>query len=176
MSGASRETSRGILCAMRPTQGTARSIMGWKTSFYGLKVVRLAIIYIASTMAVRMQEAKYVEEVYGRGGDPPSLLGFLFTLVAFMLVFDALLLAGAKALGGMDVEVFNDKRFISMIQTESFVYTVFVLGAGYFVTRIVARKKYINYRVDGMRALRAMREMLMATIVPISVTPIFVRT
>jgi hypothetical protein len=150
--------------------------MGEKTTMYGIKLARLALIYVAAAIAVRVQEAKYVEEVYGHGRKPPNLTGFLFTLVAFMLVFDALLLAGLKALGAMGVKTFSKKRFVVYVQSESFIYSLFVIGAGFFLTRVVAHKKYFNYREDGMRALRALREMLMAVIVPISLTPVFFAT
>jgi hypothetical protein len=147
--------------------------MGGKAILYGIKVARLALIYVAAAIAVRVQEARYVEEVYGRGAPPPSLVNFLFTLVAFMLVFDALLLSGIKALGAMGVKEFSKSKFVMYVQSESFVYTLFVLGAGLYLSRIVALKRYINYKEDGMRALRALREMLMAVVVPISVTPVF---
>lgn len=150
--------------------------MGGKTAFFGIKMARLALIYAASAIAVRVQEAKYVEEVYGHGRKAPNLTGFLFTLVAFMLIFDALLLAGVRALSSLGVKAFEKKGFVVYVQSESFVYTLFVIGTGFFLTRVVAHKKYINYREDGMRALRAMREMLMAIIVPISVTPVFLQT
>jgi hypothetical protein len=141
------------------------------TVFFGIKLARLATLYVASAIAVRVQEAKYVEEVYGRGNKPPSLNGFLLILACFMVVFDAVLLAVVKALGEMGVKAFAKKQVLSFVLAESLVYTLFVLGVGFFLTRIVAHKRYINYRDDGLRALRALREMLMAIVVPISLTP-----
>jgi hypothetical protein len=139
--------------------------------FFGIKLARLATLYAATAIAVRVQEAKYVEEVYGRGKKPPSLNQFLLILACFMVVFDAVLLALVKALGEMGVKTFAKKKVLTFVLVESFVYTLFVLVVGFFLTRIVAQKRYINYRDDGLRALRAMREMLMAIVVPISMTP-----
>jgi hypothetical protein len=71
----------------------------------------------------------------------------------------------------MGLKAFAKKSVLSFVFAESLVYTVFVLVIGFFLTRIVAQKRYINYRDDGLRALRALREMLMAIVVPISLTP-----
>lgn len=150
--------------------------MGNTAVLYGIKLARLSIIYVAAAIAVRIQEAKYVEEVYGKDAKPPPLTGLVFTIVAFMLVFNGLLLAGIGALGNMGFKMFEKKRFRQLAQSETIIYTLFVIGAGYFVARIVERKKYLNYRQDGMRALRATRELLMALVVPISVVPIFFAT
>lgn len=141
--------------------------------FYGVKAARLATIYVAAALAVRVQEAKYVEEVYGKGKNPPSLTGFLLVLLAFMLVFDVVILGAVKVLGDVGVKSFANKSVVSFIQAESLIYTLFVGGVGFFLARIVAHKKYINYKEDGLRAMRAMREMLMAIILPISLTPAY---
>lgn len=146
-------------------------------ALYGIKLARLLLMYSAISIAVRMSEADYVERVYGRGESPPPLSSVILTIAAFIVVFDALLLAVLRALGDIDKSaVLASSGFRKFVMVESFVYTAFVLGVGYWVMTLVARKKYFNYKMDGLRALRAMKEIIMALVVPFSVTPIFFTT
>lgn len=146
--------------------------MKTSAAYFGIKAARLLLMYTASAIAVRMHEARYVEEVYGKGEKPPALPWMLVTMAGFLLVFDALLLAAVKIAGAAGVAPFNRGRFVAFMQAECVCYTVFVVAAGYYMTTVVARKKYLSYRSDGLRALRALREMIMAVVVPVSLTPV----
>jgi hypothetical protein len=144
---------------------------------YAIKIVRLLLLYTALVVGVRVQEARYVEEVYGLGKKPPPLMGMLLSMAAFMLVLDALLIAALKLLAEVSSnKLLKDPGLIQYVVLESVGYTAFVLVAGYAVAHIVARKKYFNYKKDGLRALRAMRDILFAIIVPVSVLPVFFKT
>jgi hypothetical protein len=146
-------------------------------ALYAIKLARLLLMYCAISIAVRISEADYVERVYGRNEPPPSLWSVLLTIAAFILVFDALLLALLRALGDVSKSpTFGNPGFRRFVMLESAIYTAFVLTVGYWVMTLVAKKKYFNYKMDGLRALRAMKEIVMALVVPFSVTPIFFST
>lgn len=145
---------------------------------YGIKLVRLVLMYSAISIGIRLSEAEYVEKVYGKGEKPPSLISIVLTIGAFIAVFDALLIAMMRSTGdiGSKGGLLGAINFRRYVMFESMIYTVFVLSVGYWVLTLAARKKYFNYKMDGMRALRASKEILMAMVVPFSVTPVFFAT
>lgn len=148
-----------------------------KTILYGIKLFRLLLMYCAITIGGRIMEAEYVEKVYGKGEKPPNPWTVLLTIAVFITMFDALLIALIRVAGDIGVIVTrNNAEFRKYVMLESAIYTAFVLSIGYYVMTLVARKKYFNYKMDGLRALRAMREIVMAIIVPFSVTPVFFAT
>lgn len=148
-----------------------------KGTLYGIKLARLLLMYAAITIGGRLMEAEYVEKVYGKGEKPPKLINVLLTMAVFITVFDALLMAIIRVMGDIDaLAIAKNLEFRKYVMLESAIYTTFVVAVGYYVSTLVARKKYFNYKMDGLRALRAMREIIMAIIVPFSIVPVFFTT
>lgn len=146
-------------------------------SFYVIKGVRLLLIWLAVTVAARLFETDYVEKVYGKGEDPPNLTSLIVIVAIAMLVFNVLLAAGMVAftedfMGERRLFSFN-KDLIQAVALDSLFHTVIVLVGGYIVTGIIQKKKYFQYRTEGIRAIRAAKEIIVAFSVPFLLVPFF---
>lgn len=141
-----------------------------KLELYAIKLLRLGALYVALLVSGKIQEADYVEQVYGRGENPPSLNKMIAIIVSIMALMDLIILAfvfiGAKVL-----HVAGDE-YKTYVFIESLVYAILVGIMGMIIASIVASKKYFNYKEDGIRCIRATREIIMAYITPISLSPI----
>ena len=139
-------------------------------TMYGIKAFRLVAIYVALSVAVRIHEADYVEKVYGKGEDPPRLNSIVLNVMFMLLLVNSLVwvtLHVARLGGGVvTTEMFD------YLLSETFFYTLLTLGVAYFAANIVSQKKYFSYRKDGLRAIRALKELILAVVVPVGLSPI----
>jgi uncharacterized membrane protein YciS (DUF1049 family) len=137
---------------------------------YAVKAFRLMGIYAALTIAIRFHEADYVEQVYGKAMDPPRLNTITVAMAMMMLLVNALiylsLYIGAKNGGMVSSEVFE------YLVGETLFYTTITVLVGYFIANVISQKKYFNYKKDGLRAIRAFKEMVMSVVVPIGLCPV----
>lgn len=134
-----------------------------------IKLLRLLFIWMSLRVAARMQEAAYIEAVYGRDEPPPSMTGMLTTIAQFMVLFHAVLLTTVKVL------VINKQlgsRTWDLAWQESVVYVLFVLGMAALVGHYVSTKKYFNYKEDGIRAIRAYRDIVILLVLPVALSPL----
>jgi hypothetical protein len=146
-------------------------------SFYVIKGVRLLLIWMAVTVAARLFETDYVEKVYGKGEPAPSLTSMIFIVAIAMLVFNALLAAGLVAFtadfsGRRELFSFN-KDLIQAVALDSIFHTVIVVVGGYIVAGVIQKKKYFQYKTEGVRAIRAAKEVIMAFAIPFMLVPFF---
>ena len=146
-------------------------------SFYVIKGVRLLLIWVAVTVAARLFETDYVEMVYAKEKDPPNLQLMVVTVTIAMLVFNLLLAAGMVAftsdfMGKRGFFKFN-KDVIQTAALDSIIHTVIVVIGGVIVTGIIKKKKYFGYETEGVRAIRAAKEMILAFAVPFMIVPYF---
>jgi hypothetical protein len=145
-----------------------------KLELYALKLLRLGALYVALLVASKIQEADYVEQVYGRGEKPPSLNKMIAVIVAIMALMDLIIIAFVFV-GSKVLHVAGDE-YKHYVFVESLVYAALVGLMGLIIASIVASKKYFNYKEDGIRCIRATREIIMAYIAPISLSPIVFMT
>lgn len=137
---------------------------------YAVKCFRLLGIYVALSIAIRFHEADYVEQVYGKALDPPRLNTITVSVALMMLLINALIattLYIGNANGGMvSSEVFQ------YLLSETFFYTVLTVLVGFLIANVISQKKYFNYKKDGLRAIRAFKEMVLSVVVPIGLCPV----
>lgn len=146
-------------------------------SFYAIKGVRLILIWVAVTVAARLFETDYVEMVYAKGEPAPNLQLMIVTVTIAMLVFNLLLAAGMVAftsdfMGKREFFQFN-KTVIQTSALDSVIHTMIVIIGGLIVTGIVKKKKYFSYQTEGVRAIRAAKEIILAFAVPFMIIPYF---
>eukprot|EP00873_Tetraselmis_striata_P043948 jgi/Tetstr1/464212/TSEL_009017.t1 len=144
-----------------------------KTATLFVKMIRWMFIWMAVRVATRLHEATYVETVYGKKEDPPQFKPLLLNIGVMLLLFHVALLAVVNTL--TDSGTFP-KSVKTYALTESAAYMVFIMMVSYYMARLVQTKRYFNYRKDGIRAIRAYKELVLWSVFPISVSPIFFTT
>lgn len=104
-------------------------------------------------------ENVYLDNVLGNNEDPPDLMNFvwLFILTDFILSVGVVLIM--KLLEHM--EVFGkDTSFIRHYLIDYALSTAVFACVGSILTSYMQNKKYFLYRDDGLRAIRALQDML----------------
>lgn len=138
-----------------------------------VKILRVLFIWLAVRVATRLHQATYVETVYGKKEDPPRFAPLVVNIGVMLLLFHVALLAVVNTFAESGVIPKSVKKY-AMI--ESVAYMVLIMAVSYYVALLVQTKRYFNYRKDGIRAIRAYNEIVMWSILPISLSPVFFTT
>lgn len=152
--------------------------MKGKGALYLFKGLRIILLWFATTIGARLFESEYIEKVYGRGERPPDLTMLLSWIVAAVMVFNTLLIAGMTLLSSefSSGSVVFSRKYISIVAVDGFVHAGVLVFMGFLVTSTVQQKKYFAYRTEGARAIRATKELIMAVAVPFLMLPYFIKT
>ena len=144
-----------------------------KSATLVVKMLRWLFIWMAVRVATRLHEATYVEAVYGKKEDPPRFGPLITNIGVLLLLFHVALLAVVNTLTDSGAIPRSVKTYAL---TESAAYMVFIMLVSYYMASLVQTKRYFNYRKDGIRAIRAYKEMVLWSVFPISVSPVFFTT
>lgn len=144
-----------------------------KSATLVVKMLRWMFIWMAVRVATRLHEATYVETVYGKKEDPPKFGPVITNIGVLLLLFHVALLAVITTC--VDSGIFPGSIKTYAI-TESVTYMVFIMLVAAYMASLVQTKRYFNYRKDGIRAIRAYKELVLWSVFPISVSPIFFTT
>ena len=144
-----------------------------KSATLVVKILRWLFIWMALRVATRLHEATYVENVYGKKEDPPSFQPMLVNIGLFLVLFHVVMLAVVTTMTDSGVFPRSVKTYAF---TESVAYMVFLAIVCYYTATLVQTKRYFNYRKDGIRAIRAYKDLVLWSMFPISLSPIFFTT
>lgn len=144
-----------------------------KIATLSIKIIRWMFIWLAIRVSTKLHESLYVEQVYGKKEPPPGFYPLITNIATFLAIFHVAILS---LVNSMVVAGVFPKSVITYALTESVFYTIFIIMTAALLSSLVATKRYFNYKKDGIRAIRAYKEMMIWIIIPISVSPIFFTT
>lgn len=145
-------------------------------AMYVLKALRIACVYASLILVQRLFEEMYIKTVYTDGKPPPSLARMIFLFVGVELVFNVFILV---ALGFLIVLAINipgfvvDTVLVGKYVVDYALTTIIIVALGLVVARVVQRKKYFKYKLEGLRAVRAFRDMMFAIAAVVILFPMF---
>ena len=136
---------------------------------YGFIAVRLLLLYLSTTMSSNIMTQIYTERVLINGEEPPVLYYQIILFLAIDLVLNILLMGVIHGIatatdGGNILEKYGMQYVVSLI-----LITVLSM----LVSNTMYRKKYFLYKDDGLRAVRALSEIVFRLGCLISVVPFF---
>lgn len=145
---------------------------------YALKAIRTGTFYISSAIAMRIVQDQYLVKVYASREYPPSLLA----QVGYTLLIDVVVNIVILALLGMSSYALNpmsqgapgfvlSPAFIKAAAIDAFVTSGAVAVLSGIVAYEMMRKKYFRYGLEGPRAIRALREIMMNFFIAIVLLP-----
>jgi Zn-dependent protease len=105
-------------------------------------------------------ENVYTDKVLGNNEDPPSLMNFiwLFLIIDFLLTVCVILVM--KLAEKFEAFGKNGESFIKQYLIDYMLSMVVFVAFGSILTSYMENKKYFLYRDDGLRAIRALQEMM----------------
>lgn len=121
-------------------------------------LIRIGVLYLSSRVSSNIMSQIYTEKVLLRGEEPPSLTYqlFLFVLIDFFLsliiiLFIYMISTQESSDGSSLIAKFIKQYFISLI----ILFTII-----YVISNVMYRKKYFLYKDDGLRAVRALDDLI----------------
>jgi len=129
------------------------------------KVVRIGTSYISVTITSNFMAQVYMDKVLINQENPQHLTNFIMMFCVIDAIITTLLLGLFYLTTSMMSESSEDKPsdFMStyMPIIQDYVCFLLVVGAtGYIIANTMYNKKYFMYKDDGLRAIRALKEIL----------------
>lgn len=120
------------------------------------KVIRLLLAFVSLEIATNYMSQIYTENVLINNTDPPSLINLVILFVIIDLILNALALLvlfafqGPLGFGPNDFKIYIAEYLLISIA----LFTQF-----YFIASLMYSKKFFLYQDDGLRAIRALKNL-----------------
>jgi hypothetical protein len=148
-------------------QPTIGNVMG---SLMGFKAIRIALTYLSLTIATNFMTQIYMEKVLVNNEAPPSLLNFVWlfmfidVIINFVLVLVLILLGKLGALGPA-------KDLYGEYILDYGMCLVFLIPMSLIIASVMYSKKYFLYKDDGLRAIRALSDIIFYISIIVNIIP-----
>ena len=143
-------------------------------AFLGFKMMRVLFSYIALLIAKNFTAQIYMEKVLVHGDNPPKLSNYmiLYMMVELLMsfIFIGILYAANSA---FELELNDDKLdlFTGYIVPDMIMGTIMIMSIGMILSSKMYEKKYFLYKDDGLRAIRALSEIMFMISCVINIIP-----
>jgi hypothetical protein len=131
--------------------------------FILFKFMRIAFSYTSFLIAKNFTAQIYMEKVLVNGENPPKLVNLIILgfVIEFIMVAICMALLYA-VVTQFEMNVVTDKFniFIQYILPDYFISSMMTFIFGYFIANKMHDKKYFLYKDDGLRAIRALSELM----------------
>lgn len=157
----------GIVNRLKSTDGVL-------VAFAVSKLMRIGISYASLLIARNFTSNIYMDKVLVNDENPPHLsnLIYLYMIIEFiMTTVMIVMLYFLNEFFGLNFVSERFNLFTQFIVTDYLVATVLNLAIGSVVANKMYEKKYFLYKDDGMRAIRALTEIMIAVSIINSIVP-----
>lgn len=133
--------------------------------YSGFKVMRIIFSYVSLLIAKNFTSQIYLEKVLVFGENPPKLTNFLYLYfileLVMTLIFLAIIYASDSAFD-LKLNSGSHNLFTDYVLPDLCISYVMLFVIGNIVSSKMYEKKYFLYKDDGLRAIRALSEMMFA--------------
>ena len=139
---------------------------------YGFILARIVLLYLSTSITANIMSQIYTERVLINGEEPPVLRNTIFLFIIIDSILNLLLL-GVIGLVDKIHEIEGPSRvtlFIIQYSISTFITVVLSL----VISNTMYNKKYFLYKDDGLRAIRALEELMFRIGSLISLIPFFI--
>lgn len=130
----------------------------------GAKLFRTALLYVSNVVSKNFTSQIYLDKVLVKGEAPPKLINQVMLAALLEFVMFVILLGifyGVNEMLGLFPNM-PKGAFSSYLLFDFIFYIVLVFSIGSIVADMMYRKKYFLYKDDGLRAIRALSELMVA--------------
>lgn len=134
--------------------------------YIGFKLLRIAFSYASLMIAKNFTAQIYMEKVLVNGENPPQLSNLLFLSIVFeflMVVIFLALLYAVDSQFELNLSNEHSNMFTEYILPDYIISTIMTFAYGSVVANKMYQKKYFLYKDDGLRAIRALSEIMFTT-------------
>ena len=133
---------------------------------YFMKIVTFGILVGSLFLTEKIFSEMYMKRVYADNDDPPELLIMLGILLGvnagFMLFFITILLLIKYIFDNPVHDFIINGDMIKSIIIDYFIFIIILVFIVSIIGYIMQMKKYFRYKTEGLRAIRAYKEMIMS--------------
>ena len=131
------------------------------SGLFGIKVMRMIFFYTSLIIAKNYMSQIYMEKVLVNDENPPKLSNFVYlALIAeaiFMAMFLGLLYVADSQ---FKMQLSPNNFFTQYVVPDYIIATAFISFYGGIVATKMTNKKFFLYKEDGLRAIRALSEIM----------------
>lgn len=142
---------------------------------FAYKVLHVAGAWLSAYMAAKIFQDKYIEQVYMKKGDPPPLAGMLTTFIVLHILFSGVVFLMVSVLAYLvmheDRPQLVKRGMLVGLDTGCEIICTMILGT--IMANVMTNKRYFSYRYEGLRCVRAFREVLVVLTAVNGLTPFF---
>jgi ABC-type multidrug transport system permease subunit len=144
---------------------------------YVLKIINYAGLLLSYYLAEKLFSEMYMKIVYAENKDPPSIhimLGIVLAIhfVMNIFIFTILMLIMFLFKTGSNNFIIN-RYLVTSYLIDYGMTLVFVSIIALILGSIVVKKKYFRYKTEGLRGVRALREMMVSLASIVFIVPWF---
>lgn len=138
------------------------------------KVIRMATAWVSHTVSKHYMQQIYLDKVLVKGDSPPPLTNQLYLALVIEFVIGVIFI-------GLLVTINSTAKIFKNIPEDAFTYNVFVdlvlylifSGIiGSIIAGMMYKKKYFLYKDDGLRAIRAIAELMTSISIALAAIPL----
>ena len=138
---------------------------------YGFILARIVLLYLSTSITANIMSQIYTERVLINGEEPPVLRNTIFLFIIIDSILNMLLLGVIGLFDNIqDDETDIVPLFIMQYSISTFITVVLSL----VISNTMYNKKYFLYKDDGLRAIRALEELMFRIGSLISLIPFFI--
>jgi len=131
---------------------------------YVLKIVTFAALSLSLLISEKIVLEMYMKKVYAKNADPPSIVTLLGVLLGFMAMFllfiFTVLILIMYIFGSHADDFIINSRLLRAFAFDLVVYLVLVIVLCAIIGSVIETKKYFRYKTEGLRAIRAYKNMI----------------
>lgn len=152
---------------------SANSLRDVTIAYATCKVVAALAVYLGAYIGERDLSERFVRLVYLQKKPAPATGSMVATIVlAYLLVVGACLCAVLFTIFVRRGSRADMSAVGTWVTIDLMVFALLATTIGQAVAGNVSNQVYFNYKLEGLRAIRALRRMLARALVPIAAIPI----
>jgi hypothetical protein len=133
------------------------------SGLFGIKVMRMIFFYTSLIIAKNYMSQIYMEKVLVNDENPPKLSNFIYLALIveaiFMVLFLGLLYVADIQ---FNLKLSSNNFFTEYVIPDFIIASVFISLYGGIVANKMTNKKFFLYKEDGLRAIRALSEVMLS--------------
>lgn len=138
---------------------------------YGFIAIRLFLLYLSTNVSSNIMNQIYTERVLINGEQPPKLVYQIYLFLVVDIIFNIFLVAFVW--GILNLSGKSNTNLLNMFVMHYIITLVIIFIILIIITHTMYIKKYFLYQDDGLRAIRALNDLMMNIGLFVSIIPVF---
>lgn len=138
---------------------------------YGMKLFKVASAYVTATICANYMAQVYMDKVLVNQENPQPLTNFVIMYLVIDVLMTAMIVAMFYILSSFVGLQLGDS--LNMIMQDTVWFLAIISIIGFVVSSVMFKKKYFMYKDDGLRAIRALKDIMFQSASVIAIFPFF---